>query len=111
MLLVAQMQAIDLISQAAASPIRTDQLMQNRGWLELVRSFRVLDEVVSRRQLYLEMPVAADRRHFRGFALVEKFTPGAFRLEVSGAGCRLRSATAPRRSPSPSVPRTHRCSS
>ena len=76
---------IDLISQAAAaaSPIRTDQLMQNRGWLELVKSFRVLDEVVTRRQLYLEMPTAAERRHFQGFTLLEKFTPGAFRFEVN----------------------------
>ena len=82
---------IDLVIQsaAAASPIRTDQLLQNRGWLELVRSFRVLDEVVTRRQLYLELSTEAARRHFLGFALMEKFTPGAFRLEVSAGGDRV----------------------
>ncbi|MCE9602547.1 MAG: AAA family ATPase [Gemmatimonadetes bacterium] len=82
---------IDLMSQsaAAASPIRTDALLQNRGWLELVRSFRVLDEVVRRRQLYLELSTEADRIHFQGFTLMEKFTPGAFRVEVSQAGDRV----------------------
>ncbi len=82
---------IDLINQsaAAASPIRSDQLLQNRGWLELVRSFRVLDEVVRRRRLYLEVPTAAERRHFQALDLLEKFTPGAFRLEVNAAGNRV----------------------
>lgn len=81
---------IDLINQsaAAASPIRTDQLLQNRGWLDLVRSFRVLDEVVKRRQLYLETETDAERRHFLGFALQEKFTPGVFRLQVTASGNR-----------------------
>ena len=39
---------IDLINQspAASSPIRESQLLQNRGWLDLVRSFAVLEEVV-----------------------------------------------------------------
>ena len=82
---------IDLISRsaAAASPIRNDQLLENRGWLELVRSFRVLDEVVRRRQLYLEMQLESDRRHFDGFVLGDSFTPGAYRLEVSASGDRV----------------------
>ena len=82
---------IDLVNQsaAAASPIRSDQLLQNRGWLELVRSFRVLDEVVRRRQLYLELATEEERRHFQGFALGEKFTPGKFRFKVSDDGSRV----------------------
>ncbi len=82
---------IDLINQRAeaASPIRSDQLLQNRGWLELIRSFRVLDEVVRRRQLYLELSSEPQRRYFAGFTLAEKFTPGAFRLLVSPGGDRV----------------------
>lgn len=82
---------IDLINQspAASSPIRAEQLLQNRGWTELIRSFRVLDEVVRRRQLYLEVPGAAERRHFEGFTLGEKFTPGPFTIAVSAGGERV----------------------
>ena len=55
---------IDLINQSpsAASPIRESQLLQNRGWLDLVRSFAVLEEVVRRRRLYLEHSGADDLR-------------------------------------------------
>lgn len=86
---------IDLINQSAAaqSPIRAEQLLQNRGWLELMRSFRVLDEVVRRRQLYLEVPSEAERRHFAGFVLAEKFTPGPFTLTVNPTGDRVRIQT------------------
>lgn len=76
-------------SAAAASPIRTDQTLENRGWVDLVRSFTVLDEVVRRRQLYLEVQESEQRRHFAGFGLQERFSPGAYRLEVDRSGSRV----------------------
>ena len=82
---------IDLINQspAASSPIRESQLLQNRGWLDLVRSFAVLEEVVRRRRLYLEHAGAEDFRYFESFEVAERFVPGRYTLRVNAAGNRV----------------------
>ena len=71
--------------QPQASPIRTGQLFESRAWIELLRSYRVLDEVVRREKLYLTYP-AADSAWFAGFELDSSFTPGHYVLTNGGSG-------------------------
>ncbi len=75
---------IDVTSRNAAqsSPIRANQLLESRAWIDLLRSFEVMDEVVRRRRLFIEPETAADSALFREFALAPEFQPGQYRYAV-----------------------------
>jgi polysaccharide biosynthesis transport protein len=66
-----------------AGPIRSGELLQSFAWVDLLRSYVVLDHVVLEEQLYLEYNVARDSVLFRAFALMDSFRPGPYRLTVS----------------------------
>lgn len=66
-------------------PIRSGQLLQSSAWIDLLRSFAVLDEVVREERLYVETK-AENRDVFRNFALQSQFRPGDYRLEVASGG-------------------------
>src|SRR5688572_18790831 len=68
------------------SALRSAPLLDGRGWLELLRSFAVLDEVVRQRKLYLELAQPSDSVYFRGFELGEGFIPGEYRLLADSTG-------------------------
>lgn len=78
---------------AQQSPIRNTPLLESRAWLELLKSYLVLDEVVRRRQLYIGLPSSQDRPLFVGFALADQFTPGNYVLRVDGGAKTLRLLT------------------
>lgn len=69
--------------------LRSAPLLEGRSWLELLRSFAVLDEVVSQRRLYLELEQPGDSSIFAQFALREGFVPGEYELSTDAAGSRL----------------------
>ena len=73
-----------------ASPVRNTPLLESRGWLELMRSFFVLDEVVQRRRLFIETAEPADRALFANLALAKEFTPGVYTLRSDPSGERVR---------------------
>ena len=64
-------------------PIQPAELLQWSSWVDLLRSFVVLDEVVRREQVYLEPKNIADSAAFSGFQLKPTMTPGEYRLDVS----------------------------
>lgn len=66
--------------------LRSAPLLDGRGWLELLRSFAVLDEVVRQRRLYLELEQPADSGFFTGFELGEGFVPGEYTLTAGANG-------------------------
>jgi len=66
----------------AAGPVGGQQLLQAQGWLDLLRSFEVLDEVVRRRKLYLEVFSEADAPSFKDFGIGSTFTPGVYSVAV-----------------------------
>src|SRR5690606_4073449 len=74
-----------LENQAASSgsgdvtPIRASGLLQASSWIELLRSFTVLDSVVIAERLYLEAPDAHEGA-FASLELGENFRPGSYRL-------------------------------
>lgn len=67
-------------------PIRSADLLQSDAWVELLRSYAVLDPVVREERLYLSYPVARDSTLFRTFLLKESFRPGGYRLTVDASG-------------------------
>src|SRR5216117_1904483 len=64
-------------------PIRQGALLDADAWVELLRSYVVLDQVVRDLRLYLEVKRPADRPSFSGFGVADAFRPGAYRLSVS----------------------------
>jgi capsular exopolysaccharide synthesis family protein len=66
-------------------PIRSEQLLQSSGWIDLLRSYAVMDEVVQEMRLYLGVR-QTDRDAFENFKLRESIAPGRYQLKVSPAG-------------------------
>jgi succinoglycan biosynthesis transport protein ExoP len=77
----------------AQGPIRSGQLLGNPGWIELLRSYVVLDYAVRTLRLYLELGSPGDSLIFEGFRLKETFRPGDYRLSVDESGSVLTLAT------------------
>jgi succinoglycan biosynthesis transport protein ExoP len=69
----------------ATGPIRSGELLHSGAWIELLQSYRVVDEVVRKLTLYLTPLNPADRRYFAGFELAERSVPGAFELDIDRA--------------------------
>jgi len=67
-------------------PIRPDELLAWSSWVDLLRSFVVLDEVVRREHVFLEPDNAGDSTLFRVFGLKQRFRPGRYRLQVTPDG-------------------------
>ncbi|MBK7978222.1 MAG: hypothetical protein IPK07_34905 [Deltaproteobacteria bacterium] len=67
-------------------PIRTTQLLDSRGWVDLLRSYSVLDEVVKRRRLYIEHGASGDAKHFEALQVDSILSPGSYRLKVDATG-------------------------
>lgn len=88
---VYEAQATVWISSQAAQqtgPIRAQQLLPSASWMELLRSFAIVDPVVRELALNVVPKVARDSVLFRGFESTEKLRPGAYLLRVDSAGTR-----------------------
>src|SRR3989449_3772810 len=70
----------------ARGPIRQGALLDADAWVELLRSYVVLDQVVRDLRLYLDVKRPNDRASFAGFRVSETFRPGNYRLSVSADG-------------------------
>jgi capsular exopolysaccharide synthesis family protein len=67
-------------------PIRQGALLDADDWVELMRSYIVLDQVVRDLRLYLAVKSPADRPSFADFQVNDQFRPGNYKLSVSGDG-------------------------
>jgi polysaccharide biosynthesis transport protein len=70
----------------ASGPIRSGELLHSGAWVELLRSYRVVDEVVRKLTLYLTPLNPAHRQYFAGFTLADEFIPGEYQLDIDRAG-------------------------
>jgi succinoglycan biosynthesis transport protein ExoP len=66
--------------------VQSQQLLDSRGWVELVSSNAVLDTVVKQRGLFLHPETSADSAAVAGFDVADKVVPGKYRLIVDKAG-------------------------
>lgn len=71
---------------AGRGPIQSSELLQSYAWVELLRSYVILDSVVTELRLYLRPESPADSTALASFSLKPRFVPGSYRLEVDDAG-------------------------
>ena len=83
------------LAQAAGKngPIASRELVGGNAWLELLRSFAVIDTVVLKQSLFVEPHSIADSAAFRGFSLGRIFRNGKFKLTINKQGDRWSLAT------------------
>jgi succinoglycan biosynthesis transport protein ExoP len=64
-------------------PIRSAELLgSSAAWIELFRSYRIVDEVVRKLALYLQPKDLKDSPLFAGFTLADRFLPGEYDLKI-----------------------------
>jgi len=68
-----------------SGPIQGEELLQAQAWVELLRTYQVLDPVVRERKLYLTAARGPDSTLFRGFNLADRFLPGEYELSFDKA--------------------------
>jgi capsular exopolysaccharide synthesis family protein len=73
-------------------PIRSEELLNQQAWVELLKSYRVADAVVRKLELYLKPADQADSLAFANFAIGDRFVPGAYELNVDRSRKRWRLA-------------------
>lgn len=64
-------------------PIQSSQLVGSSGWVDLLESHAVLDDVVRDLRLYLSWQKPADSAALATFSVTERVRPGDYRLAVS----------------------------
>ncbi len=69
-------------------PIQAGNLVQGTDWLQLLRSYQVVDSVVLRLGLFVQPRDAEDSVAFRGFSLKQRFYPGKYQLRTDESGRR-----------------------
>jgi succinoglycan biosynthesis transport protein ExoP len=77
-----------------SGPIRSPELLNSGAWIELFRSYRIVDDVVRKLKLYVAPEAPADRPLFAEFALADRFAPGAYELTLDRTAKRWALATA-----------------
>src|SRR6266699_2446880 len=70
-------------------PIWSGQLPISSGWIDLLQSYAVLDDVVRGLQLYVTPVEPRDSDALRGFGIKDAVLPGTYRLEVDSLGQRF----------------------
>ena len=74
-------------AQGQQGPIQSAQLLGTPGgWLDLIRSHVVLDDVVRDARLYLTVKLPADTQALATLSAPGEVRPGTYRLEVDTAG-------------------------
>jgi capsular exopolysaccharide synthesis family protein len=69
-----------------AGPIRPQQLLPATSWVDLLRSYAIVDPVVHKLKLNLGYPVAADSIFFRNFESLPSLHPGGYVLKINQGG-------------------------
>src|SRR6202011_456540 len=66
----------------ASGPIRSRELLTSSAWIELLRSYRIVDAVVQKLALYVQPARPADFAQFSSFAIANRFIPGKYALDI-----------------------------
>ena len=67
-------------------PIRAGQPLESEAWLDLLKSYRVLDQVVRDQRLFLTPKAREDASLFDTFRVADQYRPGVYRLAIDGSG-------------------------
>jgi polysaccharide biosynthesis transport protein len=74
---------VERSARAGDGPIQSRELLSDQAWIELLRSFVVLDDVVKRERLFLSFADPALAPAFAHLDVDSEVRAGAYRLEVS----------------------------
>ncbi len=74
-------------------PIRPGQLLQPEAWVDLLKSYVVLDQVVRDQRMFVGSKSPADAAVLERFRVADQYRPGAYRLTVDGTGKRYTLST------------------
>ena len=74
-------------------PIRPGQLLQPEAWVDLLKSYVVLDQVVRDQRMFVAAKSPADGAVLERLRVTDQYRPGAYRLTVDGTGKRYTLAT------------------
>src|SRR5881628_4435 len=77
---------INAPSAQQTGPIRAQQLLPSGSWIELLRSYAIVDEVVRSLRLNVIPKFPADSVLFRGFESTKAMHPGVYVLHVDSSG-------------------------
>lgn len=69
----------------ATGPIRSRELLNSSAWVELLRSYRIVDAVVRKLALYVHPANPVDKPLFAAFGIGQGFTPGKYELAINRA--------------------------
>lgn len=69
-------------NQSESGPIRSGELLQSSSWVDLLRSYVVLDYVVRQEKLFLSPEHPADSVYLAGLDLADEFAPGSYEVLV-----------------------------
>lgn len=67
-------------------PIRPGQLLEPEAWVDLLKSYAVLDHVVRDQRMFVAPKSPADAAVLERFRVADQYRPGAYRLTVDGTG-------------------------
>jgi capsular exopolysaccharide synthesis family protein len=70
----------------APRPIREGQLLEAQAWVDLLKSYVVMDQVVREQRLFLQPKTKADAALLTSFQVADRYQPGAYRLTVDNQG-------------------------
>lgn len=76
-------------ASAASGPIQSSQLFETNAWEELLRSYRVLEQVVRDQRLYLSVASASGTAALSRFSIAEEVVPDEYVLQTDEAGTRF----------------------
>jgi len=79
-------------STGDVQPIRQSGLFRSNAWIDLLRSYSVLDPVVIQERMYLTVP-KENGVAFSSFELADQFQPGSYRLTIGEDGRQYTLAT------------------
>jgi len=65
-----------------SGPIRSRELLNSSAWVELLRSYRIVDAVVRKLALYVRPENPTDQSIFFNFAVAQRFVPGNYQLKI-----------------------------
>ena len=71
---------------AQSGPIRPQQLLPSTSWVELLRSFAIIDPVVRNLRLNINYAAPGDSVFFSGFESLPSLRPGAYVLTTESGG-------------------------